>query len=140
MRVRCRTTFDITVTGVRGSFNASRLPFTDQSGVLIDSESAWHQARNQQRNWETINQLISLRTLPHSITQSRQINVTDVAMWEFDFTIDQDTALARGDDLFGSLTIDCQDVPMIVNLNETYGQIPMLKLGSNIWFRRINGK
>lgn len=140
MRVRCRTTFDITVTGVRGNFNHSRLPFTDQSGTLIKDEGDWHRARNQQRNWETINQLISLRTLPHSITMSRQIEVTDIPMWEFDFNIDQDTAFARGDEMFGSLKIDCQDVPMIVNLNEAHGQIPMLKLDSNIWFQKINGK
>ncbi len=140
MRVRCRTSFDITVTGVRGSFNGNRLPFTDQSGTTINDERVWHHARNQQRNWETVNQLISLRTLPHSITPSRRVSITDIAIWEFEFSLDQDTALARGDDIFGSLKTDCHGVPMIVDLLETPGQIPMLKVGSNIWFERITGK
>ena len=140
MRVRCRTTFDITVTGVRGGFNANRLPFTDLAGSLIKDESGWHHARNQQRNWETVNQLISLRTLPHSITDSRLVDVSDVAIWEFDFTLDQDTALARGDDIFGSIRIDCRGVPMIVNLSESPGQIPILEVDRNIWFQRLSDK
>ena len=140
MRVRCRTSFDITVTGLRGSFNANRLPFKDQTGKMIDNESSWHHARNQQRNWETVNQLISLRTLPHSITDSRRVEITDVAMWEFEFSLDQDTALARGDDVFGSLKTDCLGVPMIVNLNETPGQIAILEVDRNIWFDRVINK
>lgn len=140
MRVRCRTTFDITVTGVRGNFNANRLPFQDHTGREISDESAWHRARNQQRNWETINQLISLRTLPHSITDSRRVAVTDVAMWEFEFTLDQDTALARGDDVFGSARTDCRGVPMITDLEETPGQIALLEVDRNIWFQRIIDK
>lgn len=134
MRVRCTTTFDITTTGVRGSFSANRLPFRDHTGREIQDQSQWHHARNQQRNWETINQLISLRTLPHSITDSHRLAYTDVAMWEFEFTLDQDSALARGDDPFGAVRQDCRGVPMIVNLDETPGQIALLEVDRNIWF------
>lgn len=140
MRVRCRTSFDITVTGVRGSFNSNRLPFQDQSGIEITDQSSWHRARNQQRNWETINQLISLRTLPHSITDSRRVVDSDIAMWEFEFTLDQDTALAKGDDIFGSVRGDCHGVPMITDLTETLGQIPLLEVDRNIWFYQIDAK
>ena len=62
MRFTCKTYFDINNTGVTGHFKASRVPFTDKSGQQITNEMSWNIARNQQRNWETLTQLISMRT------------------------------------------------------------------------------
>ena len=69
MKIRCTTIFDITATGVTGHCKPSRMPFTDASGTAINNEQAWNLARNKQRNWETITQLISLRTQVDNITQ-----------------------------------------------------------------------
>ena len=135
MRVRCWTTFDITITGVRNNFNANRLPFLDGQGRWIDTADLWHHARNQQRNWDTVNQLLSLRTSPYAVTDSRCIS-GDVRCWEFEFSTDHDDVFADGDDVFGALVKDCRGVPMITGLDETSGQISLLEPGRNIGFDR----
>jgi hypothetical protein len=140
LRILCWTTFDITVTGVKNNFNINRLPFTDQAGREIDASEHWHHSRNQQRNWDTINQLLSLRTLPHSITVSRCRDSGDVRIWEFEFSIDHDDALAQGARVFGALEQDCGGVPMITGLDETPGQTQVLEPGSNIGFQQIPHK
>ena len=101
--MRCWTTFDITVTGVRNNFNINRLPLTDTSGQTIITREQWHRSRNQQRNWDTINQLVSLRTLPHSVSMPQCQDTGDVRLWDFEFSIDQEDSLAEGDNMFGSL-------------------------------------
>lgn len=140
MRVRCWTTFDITVTGVRNNFNINRLPLKDASGQIITTREQWHRSRNQQRNWDTINQLVSLRTLPHSVSLPQCQDTGDVRLWEFEFSIDQEDSLAEGDNMFGSLERDCRGVPMITGMDETAGQIQVLEPSSNIGFERVPNK
>jgi nucleoside-diphosphate-sugar epimerase len=62
MKIYCETVFDITATGVTGHFKSSRIPFIDHAGHKITDSDSWNRARNQQRNWETLTQLIQLRT------------------------------------------------------------------------------
>ena len=140
MRVRCWTTFDITITGVKNNFNINRLPFTDQAGREIMTPEQWHHSRNQQRNWDTVNQLLSLRSLPHSISASQLQDKGDVKIWEFEFLVDHEDALAEGDNVFGALEQDCQGVPMITGLGETPGQTQVLDPGSNIGFLKLHDK
>jgi len=140
LRIRCWTTFDITTTGVKNNFNINRLPFRDQAGQDITTQQQWHHSRNQQRNWDTINQLLSLRTLPHSITTSQCDQSGDVRIWEFVFEIDQDDAFAEGTGIFGALERDCLGVPMITGLGETPGQTQTLEPGSNIGFQPVTHK
>jgi hypothetical protein len=99
MKIRCTTTFDITATGVTGHYKPSRVPFTDRTGHVIANERDWNLARNQQRNWETLTQLISLRTQVDNI---------------FDFEIESDTVFLLGTDPLGILKNDCQGVPMLL--------------------------
>ena len=138
--MRCWTTFDITVTGVKNNFNINRLPFIDQTGREIHTAEQWHHSRNQQRNWDTVNQLLSLRTLPHSITHSERDATGDVCIWNFEFSVDQEDALADGSNVFGALENDCRGVPMITGLDETAGQTQMLEPGSNIGFQLLHDK
>ena len=138
--MRCWTTFDITITGVKNNFNINRLPFADQAGQDVTTPAQWHHSRNQQRNWDTINQLLSLRALPHSITPSERDNTGDVRVWDFEFSVDQDDALAEGNNIFGALERDCQGVPMITGLDETAGQTQMLDPSSNIGFQLLHDK
>jgi hypothetical protein len=123
-QIRCQTQFDITATGVRSYFTESRLPFQDNVGRKIEDLKSWTWSRNQQRNWETINQLISLRTLPENITVPR-LN-KHIQQWEFEFDVLNIESISLDSDPVGALIRDCHDVPMILGLLESPGTHPVL--------------
>lgn len=140
MKIQVRTRFDITATGTRGNFNANRLPFRDRAGQHITTESAWHRSRNQQRNWETMNQLISLRTLPQDISDPAQDQQGQNRIWRFDFELENAGALEQTGDPVGALKTDSAAVPMITGLGEDAGVEPHLLVGTNIWFQAMHDK
>jgi hypothetical protein len=119
--VSCRTRFDITATGIRGHFRSGQLPFQDNEGNLIRDNVSWTRSRNQQRNWETVNQIISLRCLPENITLPKRSLEQDRAVWSFRFEIPDPASIARDDDAVALLHTDCKDVPMITGLDEDTG-------------------
>jgi len=133
-RITCRTQFDITATGVRSNFHRNRMPFDSQQGVRIDTDQAWNRARNQQRNWETINQVLSLRALPTDITDPVIIEQDGLRLWQFEFSVEQPGALAADGDAVGALKQDCVGVPMITGLTENTGVEDVLIVGRNITF------
>lgn len=134
-RIHCCTLFDITATGVRSHYKESRIPFHDDVGRIIEDQLSWMRSRNQQRNWETINQLISLRTLPENI--STPICNTGTMTWEFEFDVVNIESISLNDNLVGGLLRDCVGVPMILGLTEKseIGNI-LTTTGpeTNIWF------
>jgi len=134
MRIRCITTFDITATGVRSNFNANRIPFQDDTGAVIDSMAAWTRSRNQQRNWETINQLISLRCLPEAITIPTQDSRDGVETWQFEFEVLDVNMICQQHNDLALLKRDCAGIPMITGLSETPAQIAYLDPDHNIVF------
>jgi hypothetical protein len=134
MRIKCITTFDITATGVRSNFNANRIPFNDNTGQLISDIESWTHSRNQQRNWETINQLISLRCLPHSITDPSRDLHDGIATWRFDFEVEDPATISLQEYDLALLQQDCQGIPMITGLGETKSQLHFLDPGHNILF------
>lgn len=140
MKIQISTRFDITATGTRGNFNANRLPFRDRSGQHIATEGAWHRSRNQQRNWETMNQLISLRTLPQDIQDPVQNEDDQGRIWSFDFDLENTGALEQEGDPVGALKADSTDVPMIVGLGEDAGTHTHLMVGTNVWFQAMHDK
>jgi hypothetical protein len=134
MKIVCSTLFDITATGITGHFKPSRIPFTDLNGNVIHDEPEWHRARNQQRNWETISQLISLRTQVFNISTP----IMQKDRWVFTFEVD-----APG--IFGTdltlLIADCSDVPMITGLDELPSDFKILAstgTNQNIWFEEAS--
>jgi hypothetical protein len=134
-RIHCRTLFDITATGIRSHYKESRVPFHDDTGRVIDDHQSWTQSRNQQRNWETINQLISLRTLPENIS-TPTYNANNLS-WEFEFDVVNIESISLNDNLVGGLTRDCVGVPMILNLTEKHNINTVLTITgpeTNIWF------
>jgi hypothetical protein len=137
-RIRCSTKFDITATGVKSHSKSSRMPFVDETGRLIDDVSAWNRARNQQRNWETLNQLISLRVLPEEISTP----VKNKDWWSFEFSIDSLATVSMDNNEMGLLLRDCQDVPMILGLNENNSVATLIATGPdcNIFFELVNNK
>jgi len=139
MKILCKTLFDCSPTGVTGHFRASSIPFDDRVGKPVSDLTTWNFSRNQQRNWETINQLISLRTQP---TDVQPANFKD-GMWQFVFEVEQPLVYSlsgmEGD--FDSLINECAGVPMITGLNETMTDSAVLITSGpdqNIWFEPIN--
>ena len=126
MRIICRTRFDITATGVRNSFYKNRADAADTV--------AWTRSRNQQRNWETVNQIISLRTLPTNITPPKRVTQTGENLWIFEFDIEQPATVGTDEDPVGMLKADCRDVPMLTGLDEDPGLDGVLIVNTNIEF------
>lgn len=136
IRIKCTTLFDITATGVKNRFHKSKLPFNDQAGQLIHNDVTWQHSRSQQCNWETINQIISLRTLPENITDP----VCENSTWSFEFDVVDPSSIERGADPVAILKEDCNSVPMIVGLTEnktTDSLLTATESTVNVWFEII---
>jgi len=139
MKVLCRTLFDCTYTGVTGHFRESQLPLTTKTGLLISNSTDWNRARNQHRNWESLVQVISLRTQPMNIVYP----VKKKQYWCFEFEVESEGVLGGGynsDELAG-LVADCEGVPMITGLGESTVITATLHAqgtDQNIWFETVN--
>lgn len=88
------------------------------------------QKRNQQRNWETIQQILSLRTQPTILETNNFIaDLKDYNfgvnysgphhIWTFKFGVDYADIYQEGSDKFGLVKYDFQITPVILGLTET---------------------
>jgi hypothetical protein len=118
-KIRCYTLFDITQTGITNRRN----------NASPSKNSQWEKDRNTQCNFDTVVQVISLRSQPENITKPEQgIIIFDEtsdfgflfeqeeeaqSYWYFDFTISYQGVYNDGIDEFGYLYSDCDGVPMI---------------------------
>lgn len=109
------TLFDITHTGV----------------LAYKAELNNLSARNQQRNWQVIYQLLQLRIQPEIITTPTAVE-TNVFLYNFGstfkgihriwhtvFAVSNPAIFKKNENATGYLCDDFADVPMIVGLNET---------------------
>lgn len=99
-----------------------------QTGVL--SIEPQHK-RNQQRNWETVNQILSLRAQLLNVkylgfydeeltNHSFGINYTGFhRVWQFEFSVDRDGLYNVDHDRYSTLKDDFMTTPVILNLDET---------------------
>lgn len=136
MQIQCRTIFDITETGTTGQFRPQQVPFNNRANNTIVDQATWARSRNQQRNLETILQLLQLRTQIFDVT----VPINDKGYWSFLFSIEFEGIYQQGQDAFGILKQDCEDVPMLIGLDESFVTNTMLTThGSqqNIWFEII---
>jgi len=145
-KISCYTLFDITQTGVinRG-----------KPGIDEDME-AWLFKRNTQCNFDTILQVVSLRSQPEDISKPKvkEINLSEfqnfgfllendekVNSWSFSFTIQHPSVFNDGISDLGSLYNDCDQVPMI-KTNTIWNKIPAFLDSSdelrNIYFKVEN--
>lgn len=141
MKIHCRTYFDCSPTGVTGHYRVSSIPFLDFTGKNIENQSQWNYARNQQRNWETINQLISLRTQPNNIEPAKKVKES----WEFTFEVEDPFVYSTTgqQEHLGSLIDESNGVPMITGLEETqHTDSTLITSGpdQNIWFTVVNNQ
>lgn len=124
-KIRCYTLFDIEQTGI----STRRIP----NNIPQDKALEWEQKRNKQCNFDTIVQVISLRTQPEEITKPVKATVDfkesekfgflfeqeeQQSVWSFDFVISHQNAYNDGIQELGYLYQDCDGVPMIKGLSE----------------------
>jgi hypothetical protein len=137
MRFSCKTLFDITATGVTGHYKSSRVPFKDLAGTDITNELTWNRSRNQQRNLETLTQLIGLRTQIAKLSLTIQLE----QMWSFEFEVDAPYVFGPVENPTEMLLSDCAGVPMLINLENKTDLSPYLIVSGNaqnIWFSELN--
>ena len=138
--IRCQTLFDITPTGVK-----NRRPVDVKGAELSDLVKR----QQQQSNYDTVLQVISLRSQPESISQVKKsdilLNDSDfgfvynstreddtVSIWSFTFTIQHASVFQNDEGELGSLLNDCEQVPMITNLTESVNLTPQLNVDSDL--------
>lgn len=108
-RYEILTFFDCTTTGVQNHRRSSAI-----------SHEEWHLKRNQQRNYETIIQCISLRCQPLNINGAHiSSNADNQLYWTIQFETDKEDIFLINGDPVGILKQDCEHVPMIVGLEES---------------------
>ena len=139
MKIQARTLFDCSATGVTGSFRIGQIPFEDRAGQTVTDVSSWTRSRNQQRNWETLQQMISLRAQP-TITQTPKAK--DGA-WYFEFEVETPGVYSSNNDLdnLDGLINECENIPMVTDLGEAKSLQPCLITqgpDQNLWFDTIN--
>lgn len=118
--IKCHTLFDISSTGI-----TNRKPPID----LTDTQQyEWMLNRNRQNNFDTLVQVVSLRTQPEDITKSTvgELDFTTAnkfgflfeneepqKVWSFTFSINYNNVYNDGIDELGALYTDCDGVPML---------------------------
>ena len=139
MKYAVQTFFDITATGITGHFKPSRIPFRDNVGSMITNEESWNRARNQQRNWETITQILGLRTQLFRLQEP--IADTSNSAWMFEFETETDHIYGNDSDPTGILRTDADGVPMLTSLDNKAELVPIIITegpAQNIWFVPIS--
>jgi len=145
-RISCHTLFDVTYTGV---LNRSRPNEDDVEG--------WVQKRNTQCNFDTILQVISLRSQPEIIKIPIKLEINDSLLskfgflyeytdnkprycWRFEFEVHHSSVFENGIIPLGSLYRDCEGVPMILSKTQTEAMPAFLDISDelkNIYFEVV---
>lgn len=122
MRVKVTTKFNCTDTGVTGRYKSGNI---DQ----------WNVQRNQQRNFESITQIIGLYTQLQNLTNV--VHVSETNTWKFEFETEFEGIFRTGLDELGVLNDTCKGTPMMVGLGESSDVGRTLNPGQNIWFEIV---
>lgn len=144
-RIRCCTLFDVTHTGVT---NRSKPPGSDTE--------TWVKQRNTQCNFDTILQVISLRSQPDLVKSPIKKQVddellnkfgfvyqqpdVDIYCWIFEFEVHHVSVFDNHVGQFGALYNDCHGVPMIRDNENSIDITPFLDTSDelkNIHFEEL---
>ena len=128
-KVECHSLFDITDTGINGHTRNIAFPITDKNGNQIMTSAELNRARNQQRNFDTLLQLIGLRTQIFNIESPTLCNsplFPGQKSWRFGFEIEDNAQWLVDRDEFWVLKQDSDSTPMITGLTEDPGLNPIL--------------
>jgi hypothetical protein len=142
-RIECRCLFDITATAINGHQRNIQYPYISKSGIKINNAWELAQARNQQRNLDTILQLIGMRTQIFEMTNPEIVTESisefawagdNVKVWRFFFEIEPQSQWTVDNDDFWVLKNDSHSTPMLLGLTETANMDPWIATQGN----RIN--
>ena len=139
MKYACQTRFDVTATGVTGHCKSAGMPFRDRAGQIINSAEAWNRSRNQQRNWETVTQILGLRTQLFGLTDP--IPDQTGRHWMFEFETEAAGVYGPESDPTQVLRSDAAGVPMLRGLgNDPDIDAVLITEGArqNIWFAPVS--
>lgn len=145
-RIRCHTLFDITQTGI-----------LNRSKPNEDNVQEWILKRNTQCNFDTILQVISLRSQPDQVGVPNKVEMEDSDLnrfgflfmknelfpaycWNFDFEVHHSSVFENGITPYGALYKDCEGVPMINCPTQVNGVTSFLDITSelqNIYFEAL---
>ena len=150
MRIKCHTLYDITQTNVS---------FRKKNTEIVPADEL--KRRSQQSNFETILQIINMRSQPEDISNSQSIqvkiedleifkfgylhrkkynNLKFINIWFFTFSVNHSDVFNNGINDLGNLLEDCNQVPMILNLDESLKLSNQLNISDeqrNIYFEII---
>jgi hypothetical protein len=138
MKFACQTLFDITATGTIGHYRHGRTGYQDRAAQLISDQTTWNLSRNRQRNWETITQILSLRTQLFGLTDP--IMDQTGTRWMFEFETETNGIYGPESDPVAVLRADAAGVPMLGGLKNQpeIGAVLVTEgPGQNIWFAQI---
>ena len=128
--IKITTKFDITNTGIVRNFKENLLP-AKANGRIIYTREEWLRCRRQQTNWETVTQIISLRTQPLNMRTT-----VGESGWILEFDIEFDKLYLKDGDPMGLLKEDFSNVPLLTGLTEhtKTDSYEFIVVGQNIWF------
>jgi hypothetical protein len=138
MKYVCQTLFDITATGTTGHCKSSHMPFYDRSGRLISDSQSWHRSRNQQRNWETLTQILGLRAQLFNLTDP--VPDQTGTKWMFEFETEISGVYGPDSDPVAVLRADAAGVPMLGRIGSSTDTVSVLVTtgaDQNIWFASL---
>ena len=129
---------DITKTGILSQYNSSIPPLVDSVGYIIDSSDTWLFSRNRQRNWETIIQVISLRSQPIILNEpellanqslknyqfGKAYSGNKFNVWVFSFGVENGSVYGNSENELYWLEQDMNNIPIITGLTETESHEP----------------
>ena len=136
-KVECYCLFDISATGVTGHIKNMVFPMVTKTGLTINDQRELSNARNRQRNFDTILQLLGLRTQIFNITEPVLIENDSTRFnnhnkyWMFSFEIEPQAQWSVDGDDFWMLKQDSDGTPMIVGLGEEQGLNPVIDATSD---------
>jgi hypothetical protein len=145
-RIRCCTLFNITYTGVMNRTKPNQNDIQD-----------WLNKRNTQCNFDTILQIISLRSQPEVVKMPVKVEMTPDEFnlfgfvyksnedktdycWKFEFEVQHSSVFENGLTSLGALYSDCAGVPMIQctdQINSLPALIDITEELRNIYFEVI---
>ena len=142
---------NITVNSQQYIYQGYTLVDITPTGVISYSPQN-ERKRNQQRNWETIQQILSLRTQPAILETDNFVDDVikynfginyqgEHKIWTFKFGVDYADIYQDGPDKFGLVKYDFKITPVILGLTETI--LPELAVftskgpWNNIYFKSL---
>lgn len=147
MNIKCLSLYDITQTN---------MSFRKRTNEIVREDE--RTSRGQQSNLETILQIINMRSQPENISQitRQQVDIKNMSnykfgytlsdeyhsvdtvnIWTFTFSVEHVDVFNNGIDELGYLLSDCDRVPMITDLLESFklsNQISISDETRNVYF------